>query len=79
MFWTLSVISLLAMMPSLAGLGLREGAAAVVLGLYGIPVETAVSAALLSLAVNILWVVPGAWVLWRVSAANRAHTAAAAQ
>jgi uncharacterized membrane protein YbhN (UPF0104 family) len=72
MFWTLSVISLLAMMPSLAGLGLREGAAVVVLGLYGIPVETAVSAALLSLATNILWVIPGAWVLWREHLSARA-------
>jgi uncharacterized membrane protein YbhN (UPF0104 family) len=79
MFWTLSVISLLAMMPSLAGLGLREGAAAVVLGLYGIPVETAVSAALLSLAVNIVWVAPGAWVLWQENAAHRARAASVAQ
>jgi rSAM/selenodomain-associated transferase 2 len=65
MFWTLPVISMLAAMPSVAGLGVREGAALALFGLYGIPEEKAVAASLLMLGANLVWGFVGAGLLWR--------------
>jgi rSAM/selenodomain-associated transferase 2 len=65
MFWTLPVISMIAALPSQAGLGVREGGAMAMLSLYGIAPEHAVSAALLTLAPILSWAAAGALVLWQ--------------
>jgi uncharacterized membrane protein YbhN (UPF0104 family) len=65
MFWTLPMISMIAALPSQAGLGVREGGAMAMLALYGIPAEHAVSAALLMLVPILCWAGAGALVLWR--------------
>jgi hypothetical protein len=65
MFWTLPMISMIAALPSQAGLGVREGGAMTLLALYGIPAEHAVSAALLMLVPILCWAALGALVLWR--------------
>ena len=65
MFWTLPMISMIAALPSQAGLGVREGGAMTMLALYGIPAEHAVSAALLMLVPILCWAAVGALVLWR--------------
>lgn len=64
-FWTFSVVSLVTVLPSVGGLGVRESAVLVLLGLYGIAPEFAVSAALLCFAVQLLWAIVGASLLWR--------------
>lgn len=65
MFWTLPMISMIAALPSQAGLGVREGGAMTMLALYGIPAEHAVSAALLMLVPILCWAAVGALVLWQ--------------
>ena len=65
MFWTLSVISVITLVPSVGGLGVRESAALAMLGLYGIAPEHAVSAALLCFVVQLIWAAVGASLLWR--------------
>jgi uncharacterized membrane protein YbhN (UPF0104 family) len=65
MFWTLPMISMIAALPSQAGLGVREGGAMTMLALYNIPAEHAVSAALLMLVPILCWAAAGALVLWR--------------
>ncbi len=66
MIWTIPVILTLSALPiTVAGLGLREGAAIVLLGLYGVPAENAVAASLLSLAVALFWAAVGGVSYWR--------------
>jgi uncharacterized membrane protein YbhN (UPF0104 family) len=74
MFWTLPMISMIAALPSQAGLGVREGGAMTMLALYGIPAEHAVSAALLMLVPILCWAAFGALVLrqsWRKFGSRR--------
>jgi len=66
LLWTFPVISMLSSLPvTFAGLGVREGAAIVLLGFYGVPESEAVAAALLSFAVNLAWGGVGGYLLWR--------------
>lgn len=56
LLWTFPVISLISSAPiAFAGTGLREGAALVLLGLYGIPEADAVASSLLVLIIYLLW------------------------
>jgi uncharacterized membrane protein YbhN (UPF0104 family) len=64
LFWTFPVISLLTALPlSISGLGIREGSAVVLLGLFGVPASAAVAASLLTLASNLSWAAGGAALL----------------
>lgn len=62
--WTFPVIALVTTLPvTVAGAGLREGAALMLLGLYGIPEADAVAASLLVLAVYLVWAIIGVLLL----------------
>jgi rSAM/selenodomain-associated transferase 2 len=64
--WTLPAVSFISSVPiTVAGTGLREGSALVLLGLYGIPAADAVAASLLVLLVQLLWTAIGAALLFR--------------
>jgi rSAM/selenodomain-associated transferase 2 len=64
--WTFPVICIISALPiTVAGLGVREGAALALLGLYGIRSEDAVAASLLTLTTALFWAAIGAWLLWR--------------
>ncbi|MBC8003555.1 MAG: TIGR04283 family arsenosugar biosynthesis glycosyltransferase [Opitutaceae bacterium] len=76
LLWTFPVIAVLNAMPSVGGLGLREGAAAVLLPLYGIPKADAVAAALLYFPINLFWVAIGVGTLWREERFLKAHARA---
>lgn len=66
LFWTFPVISLISAAPmTFAGTGLREGAALVLLGLYGIPAADAVAASLLVLLVYLIWAGLAALLFWK--------------
>ncbi|MEY2429083.1 MAG: glycosyltransferase 2 family protein [Verrucomicrobiota bacterium] len=66
LIWTFPVITIISALPiTVAGLGMREGAALVLLGHYGIPASDAVAASLLTAAVSVFWAVVGAVLLWR--------------
>ena len=73
LLWTFPVIAALNAMPSIGGLGLREGAAAVLLPLYGIPKADAVAAALLFFPINLFWVGVGVSTLWREERFRKVH------
>lgn len=65
MIWAFPIIALLGALPiTVAGLGAREGAALLLLGVYGISSATAVAASLLTLAASLLWAVVGGLLLW---------------
>jgi rSAM/selenodomain-associated transferase 2 len=66
LFWTFPVISIVAALPiTVSGAGLRENAAFLLLGLYGIAGEDAVAAALLTLTTHLIWAgITGSW-WWR--------------
>jgi rSAM/selenodomain-associated transferase 2 len=69
LFWIFPVISLVTAAPiTFAGAGLREGAALVLLGLYGIPAADAVAASLLVLVTYMAWAVVAGVLLWRAQA-----------
>jgi uncharacterized membrane protein YbhN (UPF0104 family) len=54
--WTFPMISLVSAVPlTFSGSGLREGAALVCFGLYGVPGPDAVAAALLTFAIHTFW------------------------
>ena len=76
LLWTFPVIAALNAMPSVGGLGLREGAAAVLLPLYGIPKADAVAAALLFFPINLFWVSVGVGTLWREERFRKVHAKA---
>lgn len=60
--WVFPVISLITSIPiTIGGAGLREGASIILLGLYGISPEQAVTAALLT------WVIQAAWAMGGIS------------
>jgi uncharacterized membrane protein YbhN (UPF0104 family) len=66
LLWTLPVIALVSGLPiTFAGLGTREGAALVLLGLYGIPQSVAVAASLLTLTTALTWAAIGGLLWWR--------------
>jgi len=66
MAWTIPAITMLSCFPvSFAGAGVREVAAVTLLGLYGIPQEQAVAAAMLTLLVKLAWALVGAGVFWK--------------
>jgi rSAM/selenodomain-associated transferase 2 len=66
LMWTFPVIVVLSALPiSFAGLGVREGAALVLLSLYGISPAAAVYASLMTLSAALLWALAGALLfLW---------------
>jgi len=66
LFWIFPVIAVITSAPvSFSGAGLREGAALVLLGLYGIPAADAVTASLVVLLIYLTWAAIGAILLWR--------------
>jgi uncharacterized membrane protein YbhN (UPF0104 family) len=74
MAWTFPVISIVSALPiTFAGLGVRDGAAAVLFGLYGIPASSALGASLLTAAVSLIWAVAGAGLLWREALRREPH------
>jgi rSAM/selenodomain-associated transferase 2 len=63
--WTFPVIIVLSALPiSFAGLGVREGAALVLLALYGVSPAAAVDASLLTLSAALFWALVGALLLF---------------
>jgi rSAM/selenodomain-associated transferase 2 len=69
LLWLFPVIQFVSTLPiTVGGLGLREAAAMILLGLYGVPPEEAAAAALLSFLVATAWAGVGGLVLWRESA-----------
>ena len=66
LIWTFPVITMVSALPiTVAGLGVREGAALMLLGHYGIPETDAVAASLLTATVTMAWAAVGAVLLWR--------------
>jgi rSAM/selenodomain-associated transferase 2 len=63
--WTFPVISVMATLPSIGGLGVRDGAALALLQLYGVPPADAVAASLLTMCANLVWGGVGAGLLAR--------------
>ncbi|HRY46838.1 MAG TPA: lysylphosphatidylglycerol synthase transmembrane domain-containing protein [Candidatus Paceibacterota bacterium] len=64
LFWTFPVISLLTALPiSVAGLGVRESSAVLLLGWFGVPAAEAIAASLLTLVCNLSWAAWGAGLL----------------
>jgi rSAM/selenodomain-associated transferase 2 len=80
LLWVFPVITAVTTIPvTFAGTGMREGAAMVLLGMYGIKPADAVASALLVFIVYLLWAAFGAVWLWRTSrhvASIRNHPAA---
>lgn len=69
LLWLFPVIQFVSTLPiTVGGLGLREAAAMLLLGLYGVPPEEAAAAALLSFLTATAWAGVGGLVLWRESA-----------
>lgn len=70
LLWVYQAVTVVASMPvTFAGAGLREGASMVLLRAYGVPGETAVAGALLTLSIHLVWAGVGAC-LW---ARERGH------
>lgn len=66
LLWLFPIIQLVSTLPiTIAGLGLREMAAILLLGWYGVTEEEAAAAALMTLATTVLWAGAGGVVLWR--------------
>jgi hypothetical protein len=64
LIWTFPVITIVSALPiTVAGLGVREGAALLLLGHYGISSTDAVAASLLTATVSVAWAIGGAVVL----------------
>jgi rSAM/selenodomain-associated transferase 2 len=71
-FWIFPVISVITAAPvTFAGAGLREGAAILLLGMYGIPESDAVAAALLVLMTYLAWAGISGFILWRETVARQ--------
>ncbi len=69
LLWLFPIIQLLSTLPvTVAGLGLREAAAVMLLGFYRVPPEEAAAAALLSFLVAGAWAGLGGITLWRETA-----------
>ena len=74
MAWTIPAITMLSCFPvSFAGAGIREVASVTLLGLYGIPEEQAVAAAMLTLVVKLTWALVGAMVFWKEESLQASH------
>lgn len=72
LFWAFPVVALTGALPvTAAGLGAREGAALVLLGLYGISSATAVAASLLTASASVMWAGLGAILWWNEARASR--------
>jgi rSAM/selenodomain-associated transferase 2 len=68
LLWIFPVISVITATPvTVSGSGLREGAALVLLGLYGIEATDAVAAALLVFGIYLTWALAGGLIVWRNS------------
>ncbi len=68
LLWIFPVISVITATPiTVSGTGLREGAALVLLGLYGVEATDAVAAALLVFGIYLIWAAMGGLILWRNS------------
>jgi rSAM/selenodomain-associated transferase 2 len=64
--WTFPVICIVSALPiTVAGLGMREGAALALLGLYGMSNADAVAASLLTLTTGLVWAAAGGFLFWR--------------
>jgi rSAM/selenodomain-associated transferase 2 len=67
-FWVFPAISVISAAPvTVAGAGVREGSALLLLGLYGIPAADAVAASLLVLLIYLLWAGFGGFLLSRTA------------
>ena len=68
LMWTFPLITIFSALPiTFAGIGLREGAAMFLFGLYHVPKEDAVGAALLTLLSSLTWAAMGGFLFWRES------------
>lgn len=68
LLWIFPVISVITATPiTVSGTGLREGAALVLLGMYGVEATDAVAAALLVFGIYLMWAAIGGLILWRNS------------
>jgi len=66
LLWTLPMIAVASALPiTISGSGLREGAALLLLGIYGVPATEAVAASLLTTTISLIWAGIGAVQLWR--------------
>ena len=64
--WTFPIISVVSALPiTVAGVGVRDSAAMVLLGWYHVPMANAVAASLLTAFISLAWMTMGAAVLWR--------------
>ena len=65
LFWIFPLVSLLSALPiTVAGIGVREGASIVLLGLFGVPAGAALTASFLTLATNLVWAFMGGLTWW---------------
>ncbi len=72
LFWMFHLVTAIASLPvTVAGTGLREGAAMLLLRQYDIEATTAVAAALLTLTVHVGWALVGSFLLAREQARHR--------
>lgn len=63
--WTFPVISVASALPiTVAGLGVRETVAVVLLSWYHVPTSDAVAASLLTAFISLVWMMVGAAILW---------------
>jgi rSAM/selenodomain-associated transferase 2 len=77
LLWTFPLITILSALPiTFVGLGVREGSAMVLFGLYHISNTDAVSAALLTLCTSLGWAAMGGILLWRETNRMRRTTLA---
>lgn len=64
--WTFPAIGIVATLPvTVAGAGVREGAALVLFGLYGVKPAECVAASMLTLLVYVVWALIGGLIFWR--------------
>jgi hypothetical protein len=72
LMWTFPLITIFSALPiTFAGIGLREGAAMFLFGLYHIPNEDAVGASLLTLLSSLTWAAIGGFLFWRETSRKR--------
>ncbi|MBM3832506.1 MAG: glycosyltransferase [Verrucomicrobia bacterium] len=75
LIWTFPAISLISAPPiTFAGTGLREGAAMVLFGRYGIPAADAVAASLLVLVIYLAWAAITGILFWREQRLERGRS-----
>jgi rSAM/selenodomain-associated transferase 2 len=74
LLWVFPIVTAVSGVPvTVAGLGVREGAALTLLGWYGVPAAEAVTASLLTLAAGLFWMAVGGWLLWREDRHQQPH------